>query len=493
MRVLVTGGLGAVVQGLSRDLRSRGHSVLGCDLAHDADELGFSLRSDVVSPGHATCDVGEFRQRLRLFDAVGPFGLVCHCAVEFDRWNAKTSTNSCYGDWPRNHDRDRAWLSTLLFTPSRNADVHLRNEGTDRHGFTSPATSWSTRWTGSCRSQRTARSHAARSRPGAIRPPDAASVERGGPQGPPQSHVPPWPFLRLATGRTSLPGLRLPDEARVAVVTDSGVQEETTRLGVPCLTLRTTTERPVTIQHGTSELVPLHRRPLARCAGTARALSTRPQAASGALGRSRAECIEAVLVRFLRTRVILHAVFDSGTEPLHRHVALGSVPEMPWRSPRRDMSPDETVCEVDLELVVNLQSDGPCAQPRFHDERDRNRPTSEAVQRPGERGVRQEHGETEHSEEVTRPRLVQTGVDHRWRRDDAHDTASRTRGTSGYRTRGSKSFSDSRRPTLRLALRVERSQALGISLVARPAPPPSAGAKREWDPVSDVPTATVVC
>lgn len=41
-----------------------------------------------------------------------------------------------------------------------------------------------------------------------------------------------------------------------AVVTDSGgVQEETTMLGVPCLTVRTTTERPITITHGTNRLV----------------------------------------------------------------------------------------------------------------------------------------------------------------------------------------------------------------------------------------------
>jgi UDP-N-acetylglucosamine 2-epimerase (non-hydrolysing) len=42
-----------------------------------------------------------------------------------------------------------------------------------------------------------------------------------------------------------------------AVVTDSGgLQEETTVLGIPCLTVRENTERPITICQGTNRLVP---------------------------------------------------------------------------------------------------------------------------------------------------------------------------------------------------------------------------------------------
>jgi len=40
------------------------------------------------------------------------------------------------------------------------------------------------------------------------------------------------------------------------VMTDSGgIQEETTVLGVPCLTLRENTERPITVEMGTNRLV----------------------------------------------------------------------------------------------------------------------------------------------------------------------------------------------------------------------------------------------
>ncbi len=47
------------------------------------------------------------------------------------------------------------------------------------------------------------------------------------------------------------------EEGAAVVVTDSGgVQEETTVMGVPCVTLRPNTERPVTLELGTNELCP---------------------------------------------------------------------------------------------------------------------------------------------------------------------------------------------------------------------------------------------
>ena len=42
----------------------------------------------------------------------------------------------------------------------------------------------------------------------------------------------------------------------LGVITDSGgVQEETTYLGIPCVTLRKNTERPETVTKGTNELI----------------------------------------------------------------------------------------------------------------------------------------------------------------------------------------------------------------------------------------------
>jgi UDP-N-acetylglucosamine 2-epimerase (non-hydrolysing) len=49
--------------------------------------------------------------------------------------------------------------------------------------------------------------------------------------------------------------LALMNQARFVFTDSGGIQEETTALGVPCLTFRENTERPVTLTHGTNQLV----------------------------------------------------------------------------------------------------------------------------------------------------------------------------------------------------------------------------------------------
>src|SRR5690606_19174426 len=48
----------------------------------------------------------------------------------------------------------------------------------------------------------------------------------------------------------------LVDGAAVVMTDSGGLQEETTVLGVPCVTLREQTERPVTVRQGTNRLAP---------------------------------------------------------------------------------------------------------------------------------------------------------------------------------------------------------------------------------------------
>ena len=49
--------------------------------------------------------------------------------------------------------------------------------------------------------------------------------------------------------------LGLLDAARLVLTDSGGIQEETTALGIPCLTLRDNTERPITISEGTNRLI----------------------------------------------------------------------------------------------------------------------------------------------------------------------------------------------------------------------------------------------
>ena len=71
----------------------------------------------------------------------------------------------------------------------------------------------------------------------------------------------------LGAALTGIPGLRpipplgyldmlaLMERAHLVLTDSGGVQEETTYLGVPCLTLRDTTERPATVSNGTNRVV----------------------------------------------------------------------------------------------------------------------------------------------------------------------------------------------------------------------------------------------
>jgi UDP-N-acetylglucosamine 2-epimerase (non-hydrolysing) len=61
--------------------------------------------------------------------------------------------------------------------------------------------------------------------------------------------------VRFADPVGYLEFVALEDGARLVLTDSGGVQEETTVLGVPCLTLRQNTERPVTVSHGTNQVV----------------------------------------------------------------------------------------------------------------------------------------------------------------------------------------------------------------------------------------------
>jgi UDP-N-acetylglucosamine 2-epimerase (non-hydrolysing) len=61
--------------------------------------------------------------------------------------------------------------------------------------------------------------------------------------------------LRLLEPLGYLDFVGLLESSRVVLTDSGGIQEETTILGVPCLTLRENTERPVTVSHGTNQVV----------------------------------------------------------------------------------------------------------------------------------------------------------------------------------------------------------------------------------------------
>jgi len=109
-----------------------------------------------------------------------------------------------------------------------------------------------------------------------------------------------WGKVMLAEPMDYTDFIGLEAEARLVITDSGGVQEETTVLGVPCLTYRTTTERPITIELGTNELVGLD--PNALRSAAERVLVADPPAEppriplwDGEAGWRAAEAIDALL------------------------------------------------------------------------------------------------------------------------------------------------------------------------------------------------------
>ncbi|HEX5883949.1 MAG TPA: UDP-N-acetylglucosamine 2-epimerase, partial [Pyrinomonadaceae bacterium] len=61
--------------------------------------------------------------------------------------------------------------------------------------------------------------------------------------------------LRVVDPLGYLDFLNLSSSARLVLTDSGGIQEETTALGIPCLTLRENTERPITVEMGTNVVV----------------------------------------------------------------------------------------------------------------------------------------------------------------------------------------------------------------------------------------------
>lgn len=63
--------------------------------------------------------------------------------------------------------------------------------------------------------------------------------------------------IKLVEPISYVPFMSLVKSAKLIITDSGGIQEETTYLNIPCLTLRENTERPITITEGTNKLVPL--------------------------------------------------------------------------------------------------------------------------------------------------------------------------------------------------------------------------------------------
>lgn len=84
----------------------------------------------------------------------------------------------------------------------------------------------------------------------AMHPRTRGNIERFGLQ-----HLIDTPRMIMLPPQGYLEMLGLMSDARIVLTDSGGLQEETTALGVPCLTMRDNTERPITVDQGTNTMV----------------------------------------------------------------------------------------------------------------------------------------------------------------------------------------------------------------------------------------------
>lgn len=84
----------------------------------------------------------------------------------------------------------------------------------------------------------------------ALHPRTKSNIERFG-----LAHLIDSPRMIMLPPQGYLEMLGLLSSARIVLTDSGGLQEETTALGVPCLTMRENTERPITVEQGTNTMV----------------------------------------------------------------------------------------------------------------------------------------------------------------------------------------------------------------------------------------------
>lgn len=91
--------------------------------------------------------------------------------------------------------------------------------------------------------------------------------------------------------------LGLMSGTRIAVTDSGGIQEETSFLGIPCVTMRLNTERPVTITHGTNRLVGEDLALAMHVVDELLATPAKPAAIDGWDGRAAGRIVDALLAQ----------------------------------------------------------------------------------------------------------------------------------------------------------------------------------------------------